>query len=92
MMRSSVYHVLDKLNELEKQMDNLYDKADSKYDAGKTKLGDYYTREAEDVQNEIDGMVSCLKILGLNAWRECGLDSKYFGVWHIPLDDIERVC
>ena len=92
MMKSSIYNVLDKMNELEKEMDRLSDKADDKYDAGKTKLGDYYTRQSEDIQKEIDGMVFCLKILGLNAWRECGLDSQYFGCWHIPLDDIERVC
>ena len=92
MMRSSIYNVLDKLNELEKKADHLNDKAYDKYQEGKIKSSDYYTKEAEEIEKEIRGMVSCLKMLGLNAWRECGYDTKYVGRWHIPLDDIERVC
>ena len=92
MMRTSIYKALDKLNELEKKMDRLNDKAADKYQEGKIKQSDHYTRDAEDIEKEISGMVSCLKILGLNVWRECGYDTHYVGRWHIPLDDIERVC
>lgn len=92
MMKSSIYRALDKMNELEKKMDRLNDKASDKYDEGKIKLSDYYSKEADDIEKEINGMASCLKILGLGAWRECNRDTNYYGVWHIPLDDIERVC
>lgn len=92
MMKSSVYKALDKLNELEKKADHLNDKAWDKEQEGKTKLSDYYSKQADDISKEINGMVSCLKILGFGAWRECNRDTNYYGRWHIPLDDIERVC
>ena len=92
MMKASVYRALDRLNELEKKMDRLNDKAYDKYQEGKIKASEHYERDADDIQKEINGMVSCLKILGLNAWRECGYDTNYEGRWHIPLDDIETVC
>lgn len=92
MLKSSIYNALDKLNELEKKVDRLNDKADDKEQEGKTKLADYYSKEADEIEIEIKGMVSCLKILGLNAWRQCDRDTHYYGVWHIPMDDIERVC
>lgn len=91
-MRSSIYNALDKLNALEKEVDRLNDKAADKYQEGKIKASDRYTRDAEDIEKEIKGMVSCLKILGLGAWCECGRDTEYVKRWHIPLDDIERVC
>jgi hypothetical protein len=92
MMRSSIYNVLDKLNELEKQADRLNEKCDDAYQEGKTKKAEYYRHEATDVAKEITGMVHCLKMLGLGAWRQCDRDTNYLNVWHIPLDDIERVC
>ena len=92
MMRSSIYRALDKMNELEKKADRLNDKAYDKEQEGKTKQSDHYTRDAEDIQKEIEGMKSCLKILGFNPWVQCDFDTNYVRVWHIPLDDIERVC
>ena len=92
MMRSSVYKVLDTMDELEKTMDRMNDKASEKLDKGNAKAADYYTRKADDIEKQIEGMASCLRILGLGAWRECNQDTKYYGRWHIPLDDIERVC
>lgn len=92
MMQSSIYRALDKLNELEMKADRLNDKAYDKEQEGKTKQSERYTRDAEDIEKEIEGMVSCLRILGLNAWVECNYDTKYVRRWHIPLDDIEKVC
>ena len=92
MMRSSIYHALEKLNELEQKADRLNDKAYDKEQEGKTKQSDRYTKDAEDIQKEIAGMVSCLKILGLRPWVQCNWETDYRRVWHIPLDDIERVC
>ena len=92
MMKSSVYKVLDKLNELEKQADRLDDKAYDAEQEGKTKKAEYYEKKADDISKEIEGMVSCLKILGFNPWVQYGWETNHLRVWHIPLDDIERVC
>lgn len=92
MMKSSVYNALDKMNELEKRMDRYSDKAYDLYQEGKEKKSDWYERQADDLKKEIDGMVCCLKILGFNPWVECSYDTGHLRKWHIPLDDIERVC
>ena len=86
MMRPSIYKVIDEMNALEIKMDKLSDKAYDLYQAGKTTASDNYDRKADFVQHEIEGFRKCLKTLGLDAWRE------NTGKWHIPLDDIERVC
>lgn len=92
MMHSAIYNVIEKMNELEKKADHYYDIADHKADAGNTTGSEQFIRKAEDIGKEIAGMESCLKILGLNAWRECGPLTNYIGKWHVPNDDIERVC
>lgn len=92
MMKIRVYKALERLNELEKNADRLNDKADDKRQEGKVKSADRYEKDAEDITKEISGMVSCLKILGFNAWRECNRDTNYCGVWHIPLDEIDLLA
>lgn len=86
MMRSSVYHVLDKLNELELKKDKMSDKSYDLYTAGNVKKSELYDRKVEALEIEVKGFTECLKMLGLGAWRD------NTGRWHIPLDDIERVC
>ena len=86
MMRSSVYKALDKINELEKMADKYYDKSWEKYEQGNEKSSDHYEQKGDMTVAAIRGMADTLRILGLGAWR----DSE--GKWHIPLDDIEKVC
>lgn len=86
MMRSSIYHAVEQMNSLEKQADRYDDKAWDKQQAGNEKSANYYERKAEDIRFQIKGYKDCLKTLGLDAW----IDNH--GEWHIPLDDIERVC
>lgn len=92
MMKSNIEKVLSRMNELEIEMDEIYTLANKAEDEGKTKAARYNYDKAYAIENEIKGMASCLKMLGLGAWRECGYDTGYTGVWHIPLDDIETVC
>ena len=91
MMKRSINRALDRMNELEKEEERMHDKA---YDADMkdSKMAGYYYRKADDIACEINGMAACLRILGLGVWRECGRDTDHVGVWHIPLDDIEKVC
>ena len=92
MMKSNIEKVLARMNELELKMDEMNHMGDRAEDEGKTKAANYNYEKANAIENQIKGMASCLKMLGLGAWRECGCDTGYTGVWHIPLDDIETVC
>lgn len=92
MMKSSIYKALEKMNELEKEQDRLEEKADEKEERGKVKSAEYCRKQAREIRAEIEGMECCLLILGLGAWRQCDRDTNYIGIWHIPLDDIEKVC
>lgn len=86
MMRSSVYNVLDQMNKLEEKAYRYSDKAYEKCQEGNIKSSDYYDRKSDDILKEIKGFESCLKMLGFNAWKD------NTGHWHIPLDDIVKVC
>ena len=92
MMKSNIDKVLAKMNELEIEMDETNAMANKAENEGKTKAAHYNYEKADAIKNQIQGMASCLKMLGLGAWRECSFDTGYTGVWHIPLDDIETVC
>lgn len=86
MMKSSIYHAIDRMNELEQNADRYHDKSSDAYDAGNVKKSEWYDRKAEAIQKQIEGFKMCLGILGLNAWKDKDLH------WHIPLDDIETIC
>lgn len=86
MMRSSVYHVLEEMDKLEKEADRYSDKAWEKAQNGNMKAADHYDQKSDLALAKIQGIKSALKILGFGVWKD------NTGHWHIPLDDIERVC
>lgn len=67
MMKSNIEKVLARMNELELKMDEMNHMGDRAEDEGKTKVAHYNYEEAEAIENQIKGMASCLKMLGLGA-------------------------
>ena len=88
-MNSNIEKVLARMNELELKMDEMNYMGDRAEDEEKTKAAHYNYENADAIKNQIKGMASCLKMLGLCVWRKCGYDTGYTGVWRIPLDDMK---
>ena len=85
-MRSSVYKALDRLNAMVVEMDRMSDKAWEKSQKGNESSAEYYANKSDSIAERITGFEMCLKILGFDVWAD------NIGKYHIPLDNIERIC